>query len=102
VLAENIYVCAQRFQALMRLETSDFGDLLYPLYEEICGQIIASANEVLTVEAITDAQAELLQLPRNSSVVVIERLARGSDGKPLEWRQSRGAANKFRYSAEIR
>jgi GntR family transcriptional regulator len=33
---------------------------------------------------------------------VIERLARGSDGKPLEWRQSRGAANKFRYSAEIR
>jgi GntR family transcriptional regulator len=102
VLAENIYLCARRFEALLQLETADFGDLLYPLYEEKCGQIIASAKETLTVEAITDAQAKLLSLPRKSSVVMIERLALGSDGTPLEWRQSRGAANKFRYSAEIR
>ncbi len=102
MLAENIYLCAQRFAPLMTLATDEFGDLLYPLYERSCGQIIASANEVLTVEAITDAQAKLLQLPRHTSVVVIERLALGSDGKPLEWRQSRGAASKFRYSAEIR
>jgi GntR family transcriptional regulator len=102
VLAENIYLCAQRFAALLTLPTEEFGDLLYPLYEEKCGQIIASAKEVLTVEPVTAAQAELLRLPENTSVVVIERLASGSDGKPLEWRQSRGAASKFRYSAEIR
>lgn len=102
VLAENIYLCAQRFRALLDLPTADFGDLLYPLYEEKCGQIVASAKEVLTVEAVTAAQAKLLGLSANTSVVVIERLASGSDGKPLEWRQSRGAASKFRYSAEIR
>ena len=102
VLAENIYLCAHRFQALMKLDTADFGDLLYPLYEEKCGQIIASAKEVLTVEPVTDAQAKLLGLPRKTSVVVIDRLALGSDGNALEWRQSRGAASKFRYSAEIR
>jgi len=102
VLAENIYLCAQRFQVLLDLAVEDFGDLLYPLYEEKCGQIIASAQEVLTVESVTEAQAKLLGLSVNTPVVVIERLALGSDGTPLEWRQSRGAASKFRYSAEIR
>jgi len=102
VLAENICLCAQRFNALMEVATEDFGDLLYPLYEEKCGQIVASAQEVLTVENATEAQASLLGLSHHASVVVIERLAHGSDGKPLEWRQSRGDACKFRYSVEIR
>jgi GntR family transcriptional regulator len=102
VLAENIYLCAMRFHALLEMPTDDFGDLLYPLYERQCGQIVASAKEVLTIEAVTPAQADLLKLAPNTSVAVIERLALGSDGMPLEWRQSRGAASKFRYSVEIR
>jgi GntR family transcriptional regulator len=102
VLAENIYLCARRFKALADKEPSEFGDLLYPLYERECGQIVASAHETLTVETVTAAQARLLGLKENTPVVVIERVAFGSDGEPLEWRQSRGAASKFRYSAEIR
>ncbi|KAF1047880.1 MAG: HTH-type transcriptional repressor YvoA [Herbaspirillum frisingense] len=102
VLAENIYLCEQRFKALAGMEPAQFGDLLYPLYERECGQIVASARETLTVETVTAAQARLLGLKENTPVVVIERIAFGSDGEPLEWRQSRGAASKFRYSAEIR
>lgn len=102
VLAENIYLCAQRFKALLEKSPEDFGDLLYPLYERECGLIVASARETLTVETVTKAQAQLLGLPEKTPVVVIERTALGSDGQPLEWRQSRGAASKFRYSAEIR
>jgi GntR family transcriptional regulator len=51
---------------------------------------------------VTAALARLLGLMEKTPVVVIERVAFGSDGAPLEWRQSRGAASKFRYSAEIR
>lgn len=102
VLAENIYLCAQRFKALLDKELDEFGDLLYPLYERECGLIVASARETLTVETITAAQARLLALPEKTPVVLIERTALGSDGAPLEWRQSRGAASKFRYTAEIR
>ena len=102
VLAENIYLCAQRFKALADKAPEDFGDLLYPLYERECGLIVASARETLTVETVTAAQARLLGLKERTPVVVIERIAFGSDGAPLEWRQSRGAASKFRYSAEIR
>ncbi|WP_420106006.1 GntR family transcriptional regulator [Herbaspirillum huttiense] len=102
VLAENIYLCAQRFKALAGKAPEDFGDLLYPLYERECGLIVASARETLTVETVTAAQAKLLGLKEKTPVVVIERTAFGSDGAPLEWRQSRGAGSKFRYSAEIR
>ncbi|WP_443115625.1 GntR family transcriptional regulator [Herbaspirillum seropedicae] len=102
VLAENIYLCAQRFKALADKAPEEFGDLLYPLYERECGWIVASARETLTVETVTAAQAKLLGLKEKTPVVMIERIAFGSDGQPLEWRQSRGAASKFRYSAEIR
>lgn len=102
VLAENIYLCAQRFKSLTRGDTEDFGDFLYPLYERTCGQIVASAKETLTVESVTAAQGELLELEENAPVVVIERLALAANGKPLEWRQSRGAAAKFLFSASVR
>jgi len=102
VVAENIYLCAHRFQKLMLLDTNDFGDLLYPLYERQCDQIVASAKEVLTVTGATDAQAHLLGLKPHQSVVSIERLALGVDGTPLEWRHSSGDACHFRYNIEIR
>ncbi|MFX5530139.1 UTRA domain-containing protein, partial [Acinetobacter baumannii] len=70
--------------------------------ERECGLIVASARETLTVETVTAAQAKLLGLQDKTPVGVIERIAFGSDGAPLEWRQSRGAGSKFRYSAEIR
>ncbi|HEX7987013.1 MAG TPA: GntR family transcriptional regulator, partial [Duganella sp.] len=51
VLLEEIWLPHQRFAALMEMAESDFGDLLYPLYELRCGQTVASAQETLTVEA---------------------------------------------------
>ncbi len=76
--------------------------LLYPIYEEVCGQVVASAEETLTAESVNDVHARLLQVPVNSPVIVIERLARDYAGSPLEWRRSRGHAEHFRYSVDIR
>lgn len=102
LLAESIWLPRDKFAALLDIDTSEFGDLLYPLYEERCGQVIGSAEETLTAETVSDLHARLLQLPPGSPVIVVERLALGYDRQPLEWRRSRGPADKFRYHVEIR
>jgi GntR family transcriptional regulator len=102
VLAEEIWLPRQRFQALLEIDLSREGPLLYPIYEEVCGQVVASAEETLTAESVNDVHARLLQVAVNSPVIVIERLARDYAGSPLEWRRSRGHAAHFRYSVDIR
>ncbi|MGV8920251.1 MAG: GntR family transcriptional regulator [Pseudomonas sp.] len=102
VLAEEIWLPRIQFHALLDIDLSQQGPLLYPIYEEFCGQVVAYAEETLTAEAIDDVHARLLQIEPGSPVVVIERLARNYAGQPLEWRRSRGHASHFRYSVEIR
>ena len=102
MLAEEIWLPYDRFAPLATLELDAFGDLLYPLYETHCGQIIASAEETLTAEAVNATYARLLRIKPGDPVMVIERIARGYDRVPLEWRRSRGAAAHFRYHVDIR
>jgi GntR family transcriptional regulator len=102
LLAEDIWLPADRFAALMELRPSEFSDLLYPLYEELCGQLIASAEESLSIEPVDAANARLLDLDAGAAVVVIERVARSYNHQPLEWRRSRGPADRFHYRVEIR
>ena len=102
LLVEDIWLPEKLFSALLALDPADFGDLLYPLYEKVCEQVIASAEETLTAEAVGQRDARLLELEPKAPAVVIERLARAVDGHPLEWRRSRGAASQFRYQIEIR
>ncbi|MCC8402519.1 GntR family transcriptional regulator [Paraburkholderia sp. MMS20-SJTN17] len=102
MLAEEIWLPYVRFAAFAQLELTEIGDLLYPVYEATCNQVVATATETLTVEAIGPQHARLLQIEPGTPAVVIERLAYGYDRQPLEWRRSRGPASEFIYQAEIR
>ncbi|MGE7991444.1 GntR family transcriptional regulator [Pseudomonas sp. NPDC089554] len=102
VLAEEIWLPGQLFQPLLEVDLNTQGPLLYPIYEALCGQLVASAEETLTAEAVDPTHGHLLQLPDACPVVVIERLARDYAGKPLEWRRSYGHAQHFRYRVDIR
>jgi GntR family transcriptional regulator len=102
LLLESIWLPKSRFAALLEIDPREFGDLLYPLYEQYCGQVVASARETLTAEAVGARNARLLEIPPGSPVIVIERIALSFDGRPLEWRRSHGAADQFRYHVEIR
>lgn len=102
LLAEEIWLPRTRFHALLDIDLAQQGPLLYPIYESVCGQVVASAEETLTAEAVNDVYARVLQVPVNSPVVVIERLARDYAGQPLEWRRSCGHAEHFRYRVDIR
>ncbi|MGJ4939490.1 GntR family transcriptional regulator [Bradyrhizobium sp. HKCCYLS1011] len=102
LLAEEIWLQKSRFAAIMEIDSGDFSDLLYPLYEERCGQVVVSADEVLTVETANTMQARLLRLEAGAPLIVIERIAYDLERRPIEWRRSRGPADRFRYHAEIR
>lgn len=102
VLAEQIWLPFDRFKGLLDLEDAEIGPLLYPIYEEICGEIVARAEEELTAEACSGAHAESLNLKKGTPVIVIDRTAFGYDDTPLEWRSSRGRADEFQYHIEIR
>ncbi len=102
VLAENIWLPFARFRALLDINLSEEGPLLYPIYEKLCGQVVAYAKETLTAQCVDEVHAQLLQIPVNSPVVVIERLAHDYADAPLEWRRSHGHAEFFRYSVDIR
>ncbi|MEH6483729.1 MULTISPECIES: GntR family transcriptional regulator [Pseudomonas] len=101
VFSEDIWLPASRFGKLLELDLAAFGNLLYPFYEQECGQMIASAQETLSVEPANSSAAALLGIADNAPVVVIERIALSYDRSPLEYRISRGAADTFRYQVEI-
>ena len=98
---ERIWLPASRFEALLDVAPADFPQLLYPFYEQHCGQRIAYAQETLTVSAADDELAATLDVACGSPAVAIERTALGYDRTPLEYRLSRAAAENFRYQVDI-
>lgn len=101
VLVEEIFLPAERFAPLLKLSANAFGPLLYPIYEALCGATVAKASEQLAIELAKPKTAKALNIDSETPVVVIDRLARGFDGAPLEWRRSRGRADQFQYSIEF-
>jgi GntR family transcriptional regulator len=102
VLSEEIWLPRARFEPLATLPLDDFEDLLYPLYERLCRQIVASATEILRVEQATPDDASVLGLAPGSPVILVHRVASDFAGTPFEWRSTRGAATTFQYQVEIR
>jgi GntR family transcriptional regulator len=102
LLSESIWLPKDKFSALLDVPLSEFGNLLYPFYEERVGCAVASAQEYLTVEPVGTKDAELLQIAEGTAVITVERVAFGYDQQPLEWRRYCGLASHFRYHIEIR
>ena len=101
-LYEEIFVSKDRFAPLAALPLDAFGDLLYPLYEKACGHRVFRATETIRFDKASATAAKHLGTARGEPVAVIERLAIGFDGLPLEWRCSVGLASQFAYSVELR
>jgi GntR family transcriptional regulator len=102
VLSEEIWLPHTRFEQIATLPLEDFEDLLYPLYERLCRQIVASAREILKVEQATAVDASLLGVQSGSPIILVHRVASDFAGVPFEWRSTRGAASTFQYQVEIR
>ena len=101
VLIEDIWLDAKRFGPILTMKDNE-PQLLYPIYEALCGEIVARAEETITIGTAGVAEAELLGLETGTPVVNIARLAFGYDDRPIEWRCSRGPGWDFHYKVEIR
>ncbi|MGB3740982.1 MAG: GntR family transcriptional regulator [Castellaniella sp.] len=101
MLHEEIFVSRAAFAPLLSIPLADFGDLLYPLYEAACGHRVFRATETLRFDQAPDTIAQHLGVAPGEPIAVIERLAIGLDGHPLEWRRSVGLARQFTYSIEL-
>ena len=102
VLLEDIWLPFESFRPLLELSNDDIGPLLYPAYDRHCDQVVARAEEVLTADVANDETSKLLNISLGDPIIVVDRLARGFDGQPIEWRRSRGPASLFHYQIEIR
>ncbi|WP_022980119.1 UTRA domain-containing protein [Ideonella sp. B508-1] len=102
VLSEEIWVPRDGFEALTMLAPADFGDLLYPLYERLCHQVVATARETLRVARADAQMAQTLGTAPGDPVINVSRVALDYAGKPVECRSTWGAADGFQYEVEIR
>lgn len=102
VLAEEIWLPHARFAPLVGLALRDFEDLLYPQYERLCQQVVATARETLSVRRADKVLAKQLSMEPDQPVIHVRRVACDFAGKPVECRSTSGCANGFQYEIEIR
>lgn len=102
VLSEEIWLPLQRFSAIVDLPLDAFEDLLYPLYERSCRQVVASATETLRVEKALPPRTTDIGVPSGSPLIHVQRTAFDFAGQPIEWRSTWGSAEGFEYQIEIR
>ena len=101
VLIEDVWLNAARFEPVLTMKENE-PQLLYPIYEKLCGEIVARTEETIRIGTAGLAEAELLGLGLGEPVVLIARLSFGYDDTPIEWRCSRGPGTDFHYKVEIR
>lgn len=102
ILAEEIALDAKRFASLRVLPEAEFGDLLYPTYERVCGAVVARAREIIRFGRADSRVAKALCIAKHDPVAAIERTAFAIDGTTLEFRRSFGPADRFAYTVEIK
>jgi GntR family transcriptional regulator len=101
VLAEEIWLPADRFSGILDIDVNEFEPLLYPAYEEHFKIVITRVEEHLTITA--DApMAKMLGVMEDTMLMEIKRCAFAKDGHPVEWRRSYCTAIGFQYKVVVR
>jgi len=101
VLFERSWWIADLVRGLEK-EDVHIPDLLYAVVVEKFGLPVLRAEETLTAEAADERAAELLQIEPGAPLVVLRRLTYTGGDRPIEFRVTRGRADRFSYKAEIR
>lgn len=100
-LLETIHLPLPLFAPLMALDTAQWGDLLYPLFQRSCGVTVHRAEDVLRFAQLTKTQGGRLDLPANHPCVQVERRAFDLSGRCIEHRITLGDAHAFHYTLNI-
>jgi GntR family transcriptional regulator len=100
-LLEEIWLALPLFEALLEAPVAEWGDLLYPLFTERCGVVVARATDEIGFAPLTAAQARMLELPAGHPGVTVTRQAYDLAGDCVELRVTRADAFAFHYTVTI-
>lgn len=101
-LMETLILQLPLFEALLRSDTTAWDDLLYPMYQRVCGVVIHHAEDHLSFGQLTQPQATRLNLDRGHPCVRVQRRAFDLAGRCVELRTTIGDAFAFEYTAQVR
>ena len=101
-LFERIWLPLPTFNALAALNKSQWDDLLYPMFQRLCGVTVHKADDNVTFCLATADVAEPLKLRIKAPCARVERRAFDMSGRCVELRHSFGDALSFHYTAHLR
>ena len=99
VAVEEVWISQQQFPGVDKINFSSAS--LYRTLRDQYGIRVSRADEVLEARSATSREAELLDIPRRSSVLVIARTLWSSDGKPVEAAHSVYRGDRYRAVLSI-
>jgi GntR family transcriptional regulator len=101
-LLERLVLPLPLFEALATSDTQAWDDLLYPMFQRVCGVVVHRAEDQLGFDLLQAAQAERLALPPAHPCVRVSRKAFDLSGRCVELRTTLGDAFAFEYTAQVR
>ena len=101
-LLEQLALPLPVFESLAQSDTAAWDDLLYPMYQRVCGVTINRAEDQLSFGLLNAEQAALLQLEPGHPCVQVHRRAFDLGGHCVELRTTLGDAFAFQYTAQVR
>src|SRR5437660_4986987 len=81
VAVEEVWISREQFPGVDKIDFSSAS--LYRTLRELYGLRVSRADEVLEARSATSREADLLKVPRRSSVLAISRTLWSTDGKPV-------------------
>ncbi len=101
-LLEQLWLPLPVFEPLKDSDPATWGDLLYPLYQRLCGITVNKAEDDLRFGLLNREQAALLRLDAGHPCVQVQRRAFDLTGRCIELRTTLGDAFAFQYTAQVR
>ena len=98
---EEVWLPLPMFAPLLEGATSDWGDLLYPLFAGRCGVYVHRAVDEISFGVLTAAQARHVSLQAGHPCALVRRSAFDLAGRCVEVRFTRGDAHAFNYTVTI-
>lgn len=99
VAVEDVWISREQFPGVDKIDFSSAS--LYRTLRERYGIRLSRADEVLEARSATSREAELLKIPRRSSVLAISRTLWSTDGKPVETAHSVYRGDRYRAVLSI-
>lgn len=101
MVVEELYLPYPKCAAFLEADEHEIGTLLYPAYERLFGEVVASVIDEVSIGYANAEVAGLLGIAVGDPVAQVDRTSRRANGTPIEWRRAYGRADRFRYRVTL-